>query len=238
LLRELSATARDYILRAAYCTIRLVVTQQAIGSPDVSRGEDMEALVRGSAVASITGGLLLIASSVYRSTLPRGCIDEECLTQPERGDTPLGTLLAMAAALLLVAAGIGLIGQLQRSRRLGRLGVVGVVLVVLGLVALGGGGVATAMYGSDFEAMPAFVIPGVVLVALGMVVLAMTLLRSRYLPAWASAPLLVGSALLLLVNEQTARVLFAVPFGLSWIVVGLAEWRLARHAETLPPSGS
>src|SRR6478752_7012974 len=98
-------------------------------------GVDMVGLVRGSAVASITGGLLLIASSVYRSTLPRGCIDEECLTQPERGDTSLGMLLASAAALLLVAAGIGLIVQLLRSKRLGRLGGIGLVLAGLGVVS-------------------------------------------------------------------------------------------------------
>ncbi len=189
----------------------------------------MNALVRGSAAASITGGLLLVASSVYRSSLPRGCIDQECLTRPERGDTPLGVLRAAAAALVLLAAGVGLIGQLHRKRLLGRLGVVGVVLVVVGVVSLAGGAVAQGIYGSDFEAMPAFVLPGVVLVASGMVVLAVTLFRSRYLPAWASVPLLLASALLLLVNEQTARVLFAVPFGLSWIVVGLAEWRLGRR---------
>jgi hypothetical protein len=68
-------------------------------------------------------------------------------------------------------------------------------------------------------------------------VLAVALLRSRYLPAWASAALLVGGALLILVNEQTARVLFAVPFGLAWVLVGVAEWRLAQRRGSLPAAG-
>ena len=194
----------------------------------------MDGLVRSSAVASVTGGLLLIAASVYRSTLPRGCIDEECLTQPQRGDTSLGTLLSAVAALLLVAAGIGLIVQLQRSKRFGRIGAVGLVLAGLGIVSLVAGGAAVGIYGPDFAAMPAFVLPGVGLIALGMVVLAAALLRSRYLPAWASVALFVGGALLILVNEQTARVLFAVPFGLAWILVGVAEWRLVQRRESLP----
>jgi len=212
-------------------------TGRRVLRPTRSRDMDMDGLVRGSAVASVTGGLLLIAACVYRSTLPRGCIDEECLTQPQRGDTPLGTLLATAAALLLVAAGIGLIVQLLRSKRLGRLGGIGLVLAGLGVVSLVAGGVAAGIYGPDFAAMPAFVLPGVGLIALGIVVLAVALLRSRYLPAWASATLLVGGALLILVNEQTARVLFAVPFGLAWVIVGVAEWRLAQRRESLPAAG-
>lgn len=194
----------------------------------------MNGLVRGSAVASIAGGLLLIAACVYRSTLPRGCIGDECLTQPQRGDTSLGVLLATAAALLLVAAGIGLLVQLHRSRRLGLLGGVGLALAGLGSASLVAGGVAAGIFGPDFEAMPAFVIPGVALVALGMVVLAVALLRSHYLPVRASVALLVGAALLVLVNEQTAAVLFAVPFGLAWVLVGVAEWRLVRTRESLP----
>jgi hypothetical protein len=195
---------------------------------------DTEGLVRGSAVASITGGLLLIAACVYRATLPRGCIDEECLTRPMRGDTSFGTLLATAASLLLVAAGVGLLVQLQRTQRLGRLGMVGLALAGLGVVSLVAGGVGTGIYGPDFWAMPAFVIPGIALIALGMVVLAVALLRSRYLPVWASVALLVGAALLILGNEQTAAVLFAVPFGLAWMLVGVAEWRLVQSGESLP----
>jgi hypothetical protein len=32
--------------------------------------------------------------------------------------------------------------------------------------------------------------------------------------------------LLLLANEQTARVLFTVPLGIAWILVGGAVWQL------------
>jgi hypothetical protein len=84
------------------------------------------------------------------------------------------------------------------------------------------------------NAMPAFVIPGIVLLAVGVVMIAVVILRSRVLPRWAGIPLLIGAAFLLLANEQTAAVLLVVPLGIAWALVGIALWRLGAPA----PPGS
>jgi hypothetical protein len=197
------------------------------------------ALDRTTAIVVVGGGTCWIAACIYRSTLPRGCIADECLSRPMRGDTALGTTLFILAAIMIIAAGIGLLIHIQRRGRLGRLGVAGVYSCVVGIALLVTGRLVTAtIFGPDFDAIPVFVIPGIVLVAVGAVLVAVVVIRSRVLPRWAGFSLLIGAGMLLLANEQTAAVLFAVPFGIAWLLVGAALWRGSRNAASAFESAS
>jgi hypothetical protein len=184
------------------------------------------ALDRATAIVAVGGGICWIAAWIYRSTLPRGCVGDECLSRPMRGDTALGVTLQIVAAIMILAAGIGLVIHIQRRGQLGRLGVAGVCSCVVGVALLVAAGfVPATVFGRGIDAVPFFVIPGVALLAIGALLVAVVVIRSRVLPRWAGYSLLICAGMLLLANEQTAAVLFAVPFGIAWILVGAALWR-------------
>ena len=90
----------------------------------------------------------------------------------------------------------------------------GVALLAVGLLIM-----ATV---GDFAAMPALVIPGLGFVVVGVVLTSAAVIRSQVVSRWAGAALIVGAGLVLFANEQTEAVLFAAPFGLAWIAVGVA----------------
>lgn len=183
-------------------------------------------LVRTTAIVAVGGGICWIAAWIYRSTLPRGCVGDECFSRPMRGDTVLGATLSIVAAIMILAAGIGLVIHIQRRGRLGRLGVAGAGSCVVGVALLVASTlVPETIFGPGIDAIPFFRIPGVALVVVGALLLAVVVIRSRVLPRWAGYSLLIGAGMLFLANEQTAAVLFAVPFGIAWILVGAALCR-------------
>ena len=53
-------------------------------------------------------------------------------------------------------------------------------------------------------------------------------LRAGVLPSWVSALLVVTGVLLLFANEQTSRILLALPFGLTWVAAGVVLLRRSR----------
>jgi hypothetical protein len=65
------------------------------------------------------------------------------------------------------------------------------------------------------------VVPGVALLALGLVLVAVVVIRARVLPTALSVLLLAGVLTLPFANEQTSRILLAVPFALTWLGAGL-----------------
>jgi hypothetical protein len=191
------------------------------------------AVERVAGICAVAGGTGWIAGAVYRSTLPRGCVAEECATRPMRGESASETILWVVSATLVILAGIGLLISIQQRGRLGRLGVAGILSCVASVLLLGTGLIAATYFPVFAEnAMPAFVIPGIVLLAVGVVMIAILILRSRVLPRWAAIPLLIGAAMLLVSNEQTAAVLFVVPLGIAWVLVGIALWRLEPPARS------
>ncbi len=141
-----------------------------------------------------------------------------------REDTALGVTLQVVAAIMIFAAGIGLVIHIQRRGQLGRLGVAGVCSCVVGGALLVAAGFVPETI-SGIDAIPFFVLPGLALVVIGTLLVAVVVIRSRVLPRWAGYSLLIGAGMLFLANEQTAAVLFAVPFGIAWILVGAALWR-------------
>ena len=188
-------------------------------------------LDRTTAIAAVGGGTCWIAACIYHSTLPRGCVGDECSGRPLRGDTPLGTTLFIVAFILIIAAGLGLLIHIQRRGRLGRLGVAGACSGVVGLAFLGAAAfVPDTIFGPGIDPRPLFVIPGIVLAVVGAVLVAVVVIRSGVLPSWAGFSLLIGAGMLLLANEQTAAILFAVPFGIALLLVGAALWRGSRNA--------
>lgn len=82
--------------------------------------------------------------------------------------------------------------------------------------------VQSLFFAGDFPLMPVFVIPGVLALAIGFLCFAIAILR--VIPRWAGIPLIVGALALLGANDQNARILFAVPFEVGWIVVGWVLW--------------
>ena len=86
----------------------------------------------------------------------------------------------------------------------------------------------------DWEGMPGLVVPGIVLLAIALVSLGYHVLRAGVLPRAVAALLIVTACLLPFANEQTSRILLAIPFGLAWVVAGVALLRQPNSAAALP----
>jgi hypothetical protein len=175
------------------------------------------------ACSAIGGGAWVAACFVHNS-LPQGCIDEQCGDRPMRGATPLDSTLFGVAGVMLAASGIGLLLLAGRSRPLGRLGALAGTTAAVGLLLLAAAGVVSAV-DNEWNGMPGLVIPGILLLAVGLVLVAAIVLRARIVPAALAALLLVSALLLPFANEQTSRILLAVPFGLVWLALGVTLLR-------------
>lgn len=172
---------------------------------------------------AVLGGVAWTIATVIHASQPRGCVGSECEVMPMRSATTATSLLVGLAGVMMVASGAGLLALVKRRDRLRWTGVLGAASCAFGVAALGSAAAVQALfYDGDFPLMPVFVGPGVVALAGGVGLVAWTVLRSRVLPAWSGVSLLVGAALLLGANEQTAAVLLALPFGAAWGVTGAA----------------
>ena len=130
------------------------------------------------------------------------------------------TALFVIAGVLLAVSCVGLLQLARRVRPLGRPGAAAAVAAGAGLALLAAAGVATWV-DEGWAGMPALVVPGVVLLAAGLVLVTWVVFRARVLPNGLSGLLLATALLLPLANEQTARVLLAVPFGVAWLAAGV-----------------
>ncbi len=181
-------------------------------------------LRRWSGLAAMLGGLIWATWAVLVAGKPEGCVGAACDLpgRSTRGYSDLSPLLG--AAVLLIA--VGVIGMVMRARSLGQFGQLGRwglgISVTGGMLLVTSTLVQSLFFAGDFPLMPIFVIPGVLALAVGFVCFAIAILR--VIPRWAGIPLIVGAFALLGVNDQNARILFAVPFGVGWIVVGWALW--------------
>ncbi|HEX2183680.1 MAG TPA: hypothetical protein VHH10_15465 [Rubrobacteraceae bacterium] len=180
--------------------------------------------VRWAGVAGMLGGALFVLSAVVITSLPRGCIGDECAARPMRETGAAGALLVLA--LLLVVVGMaGLVIRARNAGRLGALGKTGAVVAAVGAaLPVIGGVVQGVLYGGDYPLMPYFVIPGVLALVVGFVLLGVAVLLAGVLPRWAAALLVVGSLAMLGFNDQNAQALLAIPNGIAWIAVGFELW--------------
>jgi hypothetical protein len=175
---------------------------------------------------AVLGGAAFVAACVAQNTQPQGCIGDSCATRPMRDSPDSAVALAALAAALIAVSAAGLLLVARGRGRLGRAGAVGAVLGGLGLAVLAASGVVGA-YDPNFSAMPGLVVPGVLFVVVGLVLLAWTVHRAAVLPTWLTVTLLLCVAVMGGANEQTSRILLAVPFGLAWMLVGVVVMRPA-----------
>lgn len=196
----------------------------------------MTRLMRFTGICSGLGGLAWTMGCFVHNSLPQGCIGDACegpQAVPMRGDSSATLALFLVAGVMLA---ISAVGMLLLGRRVGGLGPIGTAALLaggLGWALLLVAGMASGFVDNDWNGMPALVVPGVVLLAVGAALLGWLALRANLLPRRVGL-LLVGATLLLpLANEQTSRILFAVPFGVAWVVAGVV---LLARAETIARS--
>lgn len=171
------------------------------------------------------GGLFWVVGAVIHALKPVGCVAEECASRDMRETSAIEGILALAAFALFAVTGVALVALVRRAGRFGRVGRIGAALALVGVVVLVIAGVLQGVvYEGDFPLMPYFVIPGLAALVIGVVALAVTVLRSGVLSRWAAIVLLAGTLLMLGFNEQTTAAWLAIPFGLAWVAVGYALW--------------
>jgi hypothetical protein len=182
----------------------------------------MVELARLTGACSAVGGAALTAACLVHNSLPQGCIDAGCDSRVMRGSSPADLVLFAVAGLMLAVSGVGLL-LLTRRKRGGRgaMAATAGIAGAAGLVLLLAAGVVSTFVDDDWEGMPGLVVPGVALLALGLVLVAVVVIRARVLPTPLSALLLATVVTLPFANEQTSRILLAVPFGLTWLGAGV-----------------
>jgi len=180
-------------------------------------GQSRPGLLRASGIAGIAGGVCLAASALMQAVQPPGCIAAECMGRTYRSAGPLEALLFLAGVLLIAGATLGFLGLVPpglRGARIARTAAaVAGTAMFMGVVLMG------IAYYIGF----ALVLVGVAAYA----VLGAGLALTRVLPAWSGALLSVSALLLMAANDQNERILFVVPFGMTWMVLGVLLWTAA-----------
>jgi hypothetical protein len=187
-------------------------------------GNDLVPRVTG--VAAVAAGAALCAASYVESTLPVGCVGDQCDLRPERPDSATADVFYVVSLALLVLAAVGLAVLVLQRRRLGRLGTLAAGLIAAGaVVAVVANVVQSAFYGGDLPAMPAIFLPAIAALAVGFALLMLVVIRTRVVPVWAGV--VVGLTLLLIPfgNQENTTVLLDIPFGLALVLAGVLVLR-------------
>ena len=175
---------------------------------------------RLTGICSLVGGVAWTGACLAHNALPEGCIEQGCVDGTLRGSSGPDLALFVLAGAMLAVSGVGLLLAAQAARALGRAGVLAGVSGGVGVGLLCAASAVANFVDGDWSGMPALVGPGIVLLVVGIVLIASVVLRARLLPVWAAGLLLATSLLLPFANEQTSRILLAVPFGLAWLTAG------------------
>jgi hypothetical protein len=182
----------------------------------------MVALEKATGVVCIAAGTVWVAACLVHNLQPAGCIGEGCAGGGQmRSGSPLGLVLFLAAGALLAASLGGLLLLARRRLGHGRVGLVAGLTCVLALTTLLAATVVSTLVDGDWDGMPWLVGPGILLLALGTVMVAVTLWKARVVPRQLFGVVLATAVLLPFANEQTSLILLAVPFGLALAAVGV-----------------
>ncbi len=180
-------------------------------------------IVQWSGPLLMLGGALWVAWAIVHALQPVGCVGDECDLpgRSMREGSPLGSALLIAAVLVLAMGVFGLLSHVRSVGRFGRIGKVGLIASTAGVATVVIASLVQGIfYNGDFWAMPYFVIPAGLALVVGFVLVGAAILRSGVLPRWVAALLIIGTLAMLGMNEQDTRVLMAIPFGVSWAVIG------------------
>lgn len=139
-----------------------------------------------------------------------------------RQTSMLEGILLIGGLVLTAIAAVALVALTRDAGTFGKVGKTGAFLALGGVAVLVLAMLLQGVFEGDFGPMPYFVVPALACLVVGIVVLALTVLRSGILPGWAAAALLLGAVMMLAFNEQTAAAWLGIPFGLAWIAVGSA----------------
>jgi hypothetical protein len=179
-------------------------------------------VARVTGAAAVISGLAICAASYVESTLPIGCVGDQCNFRPERPASATANACDALALVMLVVAALGLGRLALRRGQLGRTGTTGVGLIAVGaVVAVIANVVQALFFDGDMTAMPAVFLPAVAAVVGGFALLMLVVVRTRLVPLWAG--LVVGLTVLLIPfgNQENTTVLLDIPFGLSLALAGV-----------------
>lgn len=186
----------------------------ATGKGDLPDGAGVNpGTVRGIAVLASLGGLFLTAHSILMALKPRGCVGDACIGGSFREAGPLEATLFLASVVLISATAVGLFWMHRFDGRGSRLVLVAAVSLLVGAA------MTPIFFWAAFAA--------IVVAILAFAVTGAGLMRSRMLPAWSGALLILTSLLLFGFNTENEQVLFAIPFGATWMVLGALLWSMA-----------
>ncbi len=196
-------------------------------------------VIQWSGPLLMLGGTLWVAWAVVHALQPMGCVGDECDLpgRSMREGSALGSALLIAAVLALMVGVWGLVSRARAMGGFGTLGSVGLIAITTGVVTVViASFVQGIFYNGDFWAMPYFVIPAALALVVGFVLLGVAILRSGVLPRWAASLLIIATLTMLGMNEQNTWVLMAIPFGVTWALIGYVLWsrrdeRRATHAQ-------
>lgn len=172
-------------------------------------------LVRAGGAAGVAGGLSLTGYAIIQAMQAPGCIAEECAGRTYRTAGPVEGSLFLAAIVLIIGATLAFLAIPAAGTRALRMS------AVVAATALFSG---FALIGIAYFAGLALVL-GVIV---AYVVMGFSLVSSRVFPLWAGVMLAVSALLLFGANDQNERILFVVPFGMAWMVLGILLWLSAR----------
>ena len=171
----------------------------------------------------ILAGLLWIACALVLASQPEGCVGAACdLTGgPYRPWGPFAPALFIAAVVLLVGGLVAVAWSAWNRAAFGMIGRMGLLLSAFGGALMVVAQVIQALFfNGDFPLMPFFVLPGLLALVLGFLLLDIALMRTHMIARWVGVLWLLSALILLGFNTEDVRVLFAVPLGISWVLVG------------------
>jgi hypothetical protein len=163
-------------------------------------------LVRWGGLAAMVGGVLWMVVFTLYALRPSG----PGVTPPYRGLE--GLYLPNLVSVLLIVAGIATLHTRLRSLY-GRLGIAGFILALVGAAVL-------VVSGASWP----WELIGAIALLLGLLLMGVAALMVNTPLRWGAIALIVGSLVFFLYNTETARVWFALPYGVAWVVVGYLLW--------------
>lgn len=181
-----------------------------------------ELLPRVSGAAAILGGSLAIIAAILLALEPAGCVAAECEIRPMRTMPANIAVMATVATVLILGALTVLARLAARSRPDRRLARSAQICGWAGFAVLCAAlAVQATVFDGDLFVMPVLVGIGALLILAGLVLLVALLWRTRAVPRWLTVALAVSSAVMAAMNEQTAAILFLIPFASTVIAIGV-----------------